>query len=336
MNKSFVYTSVFAPYLESFILEKERQGFKSTQLQWMLLEFDRFFVKTSKADLFISYEDIEAWVLTRNLDKKNTLYHKYSVIASFCRYMSLLGHECYIPRLPKKYPTNYVPTIFTHEQMNHIFKVSDDMIMKEHHAKSIMIMIPALLRVLYSTGIRISEALAIKNKDVDFDRRVIVLNLTKNGSQRLAPINESLEGVLRQYIKYRNRIPIFGISDPNAYLFVSTTGKPASRRTVLTYFHRIIEKCGIPRRCDQRGPMVHEIRHTAATHSLAKLTLNGLDIYTSLPLLSIFMGHKKVHDTEIYLRLTQEIYPDLLSLTVEVTDRIYSLILSKLQQDYEN
>jgi site-specific recombinase XerD len=171
---------------------------------------------------------------------------------------------------------------------------------------------------------------------VDFDRKAIVLNDTKNRCQRLAPINESLEKVLRQYISYRNRIPVSGIAHPNAHLFVSTTGKACSRRTVLTYFHRIIEECGIQRRCNQRGPMVHEIRHSAAVHSLIKLSKGGMDIYASLPLLATFMGHKKVLDTETYVRLTQEMYPDLLKMNVEVTNPVYSCILSKLKQDYEN
>lgn len=336
MNKLFEYTSVFAPYIENYILEKELQGFKVTQLKWMLLEFDKFFTQTSKTDLLISSEDIKSWAMTRDSDKANTLYQKYCAMAGFCRYMSLLGHECYIPRRPRKRATNYMPTIFTHEQMNGIFNVCDNMVMKEHHIESIMIIMPALLRVLYSTGIRISEALSLLNKEVDFDRKVIILNDTKNRCQRLAPINESLQQVLRQYIEYRNKIPVPRIADANSHLFVSTIGKSASRRTVLTYFHRIIEKYGILRRCNQRGPMVHEIRHTAAVHALAKLTQSGLDIYTSLPLLSTFMGHKKVLDTEMYLRLTQEMYPDILKMTAEITDRVYSLIFSKLQQDYEN
>jgi site-specific recombinase XerD len=257
-------------------------------------------------------------------------------MAMFCRYMCLLGYECYIPTRPKKYFANYTPTIFTHEQMRAIFNVCDNLVMKEHHSKSIMIIMPALIRVLYSTGIRISEALSILNKDVDFKRRVILLNNTKNRHQRLAPVNEPLEQILRQYISYRNRIPTPGVANPDAHLFVSTTGKPCSRRTVLTYFHRIIEGCGISRRCDQRGPMVHEIRHSAAVHSLIKLTQDGVDLYCSLPILATFMGHKKVLDTENYLRLTQEMYPEVLRMNAEVSDKVYSSIISKLKQDYEN
>jgi len=336
MNKIFVYTSVFAPFIDDFIHEKELRGYKATQLKWMLLEFDKFFMQTSKKELFISSDDVKNWAATRTCDKPNTLYQKYCAMADFCHYMCLLGYECYIPRRPKKCFANYAPTIFTHEQMRAIFNVCDNLIMKEHHAKSIMIIMPALIRILYSTVIRISEALSVLNKDVDFERRVIVLNNTKNRCQRLAPVNETLEQVLRQYISYRNRIPTPGVANPDSHLFVSATGRPCSRRTVLTYFHRIIEECGILRRCDQRGPMVHEIRHSAAVHSLIKLTQDGVDIYCSLPLLATFMGHKKVLDTETYVRLTQEMYPVVLKMNAEVTDQVYSFIISKLKQDYEN
>ena len=336
MNKLFEYTSVFAPFINDFIHEKELQGYKATQLKWMLLEFDKFFTQNSKKEIFISSDDVNSWAITRTCDNPSTLYHKYCALANFCRYMCLLGYECYIPIRPKKRFSNYTPTIFTHDQMRSIFTICDNLVMKEHHAKSIMIIMPALIRTLYSTGIRISEALSLMNKDINFDRKVILLNDTKNRCQRLAPINESLEQVLKQYINYRNRIPSFGVTDPDAHLFVSSVGKPCSRKTVLTYFHRILEECGIPRRFDQRGPMVHEIRHSAAVHSLIKQTQAGVDIYCTLPLLATFMGHKKVLDTETYLRLTQEMYPEVLKMNAEVTDQVYSCITSKLKQDYEN
>jgi uncharacterized protein YeeX (DUF496 family) len=48
------------------------------------------------------------------------------------------------------------------------------------------------------------------------------------------------------------------------------------------------------------------------------------------------MGHRKVLDTETYVRLTQEMYPEVLKMNAEVTDQIYSFIIFKLKQDYEN
>jgi integrase len=337
MSKPVVFTSIFAPYFHNYLQEKEARGYKAIQIKWILLEFDRFFLQSGQNSHNISFDSVKKWAETRVNDGDGTLYQKFSVLAGFCRYMCLLGHDCYIPRLPrKKRNDNFIPFIFTHEQMCDIFNACDRLVMKEHHANSILFIIPALIRVLYSTGIRISEALSILNRDIDFERHVILLNKTKNRCQRLAPINESLEQVLKQYINYRNRIPVPDVANPDRHLFISTIGKACSRSTVLMYFHRILELCGIPRCNDQRGPRLHDVRHTTGVHSLIKSTREGEDFYSFLPLLATFMGHKKVLDTENYLRMTQEAYPEILKMNAEVSLEIYSNITSKLIIDYEN
>ena len=50
---------------------------------------------------------------------------------------------------------------------------------------------------------------------------------------------------------------------------------------------------------------------------------NGADIYCTLPILSVFLGHKKLSDTETYVRLTQEMYPDVLKLESSITSFLY-------------
>lgn len=87
---------------------------------------------------------------------------------------------------------------------------------------------PALCRLLYSTGIRIGEALAIKNEDVDFVNSVIYINKSKNGQQRLVAINKSLSIVLQQYINFRNKIPVDGVNSPEHHFFVTQRGRHAS------------------------------------------------------------------------------------------------------------
>ena len=229
MSKSFVYTSIFAPYFHQYLREKESFGQKAEQIKWTLREFDRFFLQTGQKTLYISSDMVRSWAETRTNDSCSTLYHKYSVLADFCRYMCLLGHECFIPRLPRK-------------KRNDNFK----------------------------------------------------------------------------------------------HLFISTAGKACSRRTVLAYFYRILEECGIPRRCDQRGPRLHDVRHTTGVHSLIKLTSEGSDFNVFLPLLAALMGHKNVIDTEHYLRLTKEAYPEILNMNAEISSDIYNIVTSKLLIDYEN
>ena len=60
-------------------------------------------------------------------------------------------------------------------------------------------------------------------------------------------------------------------------------------------------------------------------HSLKKMTDNGIDAYCCLPYLSTFMGHKKVMDTEYYLRLTEEVYSDIVKRESGVTSCILSV-----------
>ena len=78
---------------------------------------------------------------------------------------------------------------------------------------------PCLFRLLYATGMRISEALSIRNEDVDFSNNFIILRKTKNNKERIIPMNERLKEVLMQYIKYRDLVPVEGISNPDRYLF---------------------------------------------------------------------------------------------------------------------
>lgn len=316
--------------MSAFLEQQLHRGYKAVDIKYTLYTIDHYLNEIDFQGTYITKSVYESWLDTIKNQKTTTIYSKVSVFIRFLKYMSRLGVECYIPRLPKKHDSGFVPYIYSQREMANIFLACDNIRAKEHHAKSIMIIIPALIRLLYSTAIRISEALSIKNKDLDFDKRIMVLNQTKNGSQRLVPINKSLENVLKQYIEYRNRIPVDGISNPESNLFVSSTGKSCARKTVLSYFHRILHEAGISYKGNQEGPRVHDIRHTACVHSLVKMTRDGRDVYCSLPMLSIFMGHKKVLDTEHYLRLTQEMYPELIKLDSSVTASINGVIKRSL------
>lgn len=320
------YTSKLGQYMSAYLEQQLHLGYKANDIRYTLRTIDYYLNSINFQERYITKTIYENWLDTIKDQKTTTIYSKASVFIRFLKYMSGLGIECYIPRLPRKHDSGFVPYIYSQQEIEKIFQACDSIRMRERHSSSIMIIIPTFIRLLYSTAIRISEALAIKNKDVDFDRYVIVLNHTKNGSQRLAPINKSLENVLKQYIEYRNKIPVDGICDPDSNLFVSSIGKPCARKTVLSYFHKILNQAGIPYRGNQEGPRVHDIRHTACVHSLVKMTRAGKDIYCSLPVLSIFMGHKKVLYTEYYLRLTQEMYPDLIHLDSSVTAVINGVI----------
>jgi integrase len=323
MSEQFEYRSVFAPYFDSFLKMKDTMGYGLNKFRGIFLELDRFFLETGVTDAYITSKQIAAWSKTRVNDKARTLYDKYSVLSQFCRYMCHLGHECYIPRLPKQKDLDFIPYVFTHQQMDMIFRECDRMTLFNRNMNNALFAIPALIRFLYSTGVRIGEALSIRNRDVDYALRRIIIRKTKNQMQRMVPVNSSLENVLKQYEVYRNRMPIKSLMDKESFFFVSTVGKPLTNGTVYGWFKKVLRQCGIPHTGKQQGPRVHDIRHTSAVHSFEKMVKGGVDIYCALPILSTFLGHKTIKGTEKYVRMVQEIYPDIIEMEKPVTSFVF-------------
>lgn len=323
MIKQIAYKSVFAPYFNSYINMKETMGYGIVKLNYVFLELDRFFVNSEIHDPHITSDQIAAWCKTRVNDKERTLYDKYSIFSQFCRYMCHVGVECYIPRLPKQKDIDFIPYIFTHQQMESIFKECDKLISRSMTMNCSVFAMPALVRFLYSTGVRISEALSFKNGDVDYARLQVTIRKTKNKKQRIVPLNVSLMEVMKQYEAYRNKMPIKGVGESESYFFVSTIGTQMTKYTVHRWFKVVLEKCGIPHIGNKQGPRVHDIRHSCAVHSLEKLVKEGVDIYCAMPILSTFLGHKTIIGTERYVRLVQEMYPDIIEMQDPVTAFIF-------------
>ncbi len=323
MSKRIAYRSIFAPYFNSFLEMKEQMDFGISKFRDVFTELDRFFLATGATELYITREQIIAWSETRINDKARTLYDKHSIVRQFCRYLCHLGYECYIHRLPRQNWPPFIPYVFSREQMEYIFEASNKLTLPYRCMTSVLITVPALIRLLYSTGMRIGEALSLKNEDVDFLRKRILLKRTKNQMERLLPICPSLFEVLNQYRVYRDRMPIKGVSDSTAFFFVSTVGKPVSNSAISRWFKEILVQCGIPRRSDGQGPRIHDIRHTTAVHSLMKMVQDGMDIYCAMPILSVFLGHKSLKGTETYVRLTREMYPDIVGMVHPVTSFVF-------------
>ena len=327
-EKELEYKSIMAPYIKMLLEEKKIHGYGIHSLKYSLKELDDFIYLKKLDRPHIKREFYEEWLsyINDGNQSRKTIYKKASVFRMLTVYLCQIGMECYIPNLPQKFTDNYVPYIFTHQQIADIFMACDRIRIREPNPKANLISVPAILRLLYSTGIRLGEAIAIRNKDVSFAKHFIVLNKTKNNHQRLVPINPSMESVLKQYLSYRNRLEISNIKSPDAPFFVNSQGKPCKIDTLERWFYITLKSAGISYIGHHRGPRIHDIRHTVCVHALMKMASKGTDIYCCMPILSRFMGHINVLSTEKYLRLTQEMYPDIIEKDNEYTTIINDLL----------
>ncbi|MBU0487972.1 MAG: tyrosine-type recombinase/integrase [Bacteroidetes bacterium] len=293
---------------------KQSLGYVSLRTEWVFLEFDKFFLGKNITVLGITKEQVDQWRATRINDASATIYTKYSILSQFCRYMCKNGYDSFIPRMPVNTAKNsFTPYIFSNSEMAAIFSSCDNLRLYDRHMTTIQFIIPAIVRLLYGTGLRISEALSLKNWDVDLDRRIIRIRKAKNGEERLAPLSDTLTVVLKQYLHYRDQMPVPHIGDANNFFFVSSNGSYCRSGSVYNWFRKVLSESGIPHQGNHKGPRVHDLRHSFAVHSLVKMANSGMDIYYSMPFLSTFLGHKSLGATEYYVRLTTEMHPSLLA-----------------------
>jgi integrase len=327
MNKQFEYSSVLAPFIRDFILLKEASGCNFLRGKWILLEIDRFFQENNVHNPVFTRELVNQWRKTRVNDSSSTLYSKYSIIAQLAKYLSRQGQDCFIPRLPdnSRSKCNFQPYIFTRKQIEQILQASDRLRMYDRHMTNTMFCIPAVLRLLYSTGLRVSEALSIKNADVKLKEGYIHIRKTKNGSERIVAINNSLCKVLKQYTSYRNKMPIKHIDLPNSFLFIKSDGTYCNTQSIYQWFRRLQTECGISYIGNHHGPRVHDLRHTFAVHSMVQMAQEGQDLYNSLPIISACLGHKSLFATEQYVRLTSEMYPELVRQSSSINAFVYPM-----------
>jgi integrase len=160
-----------------------------------------------------------------------------------------------------------------------------------------------LLLLLATTGMRISEALQLNIMDVDLDRGVLFVRQSKFKKSRLLPVSEGTLAFLRQYLQLR-----LSIADGNNHspLFISGLGKRYSASTIRDMFRQLAVGAQI---CsfNQRGPRLHDFRHTFAVTRLLLWYREGVNVMARLPLLTTYLGHSQVADTQVYLQATGEL-----------------------------
>lgn len=265
----------------------------------------------------LTQELVEKYAAGNTGDSKRYLHSKQSTIRQFAIFLNLRGIPAYIyPNKLVKTPEDFIPYIFTVDEIQRILYAADSIQPNKNKFVNTPLIYPAVIRVLYGCGLRISEALSLKCTDVDLENGVLVIMNGKNNVSRLVPMAESL----RQYlIIYDFKVE----RGENPYFFPALHNEMYSPMTVRNRFHKLEKQVGIPCLSNGRYPRVHDLRHTFSVHALEQIVSQGHDPYCALPVLSAYLGHKGIESTEKYLRLTKQYYIDILRYNEEDAEKIF-------------
>jgi len=295
-----------APFIKSYVDFKRSFGYKFKNI-YVFNNLDKFLCEQSYETLGLSEEILSKWCQSRPNESDVTRYKRINDIRNFSIYLNRIGYPSYVPRLPRRYVTNFKPYIFTEEELQRFFKACDSMDYNSSY-QSLYHVCPALFRLIYGCGLRVNEALSLKCEDVNLIDGFIVIHESKNGEERQLPLSESLKSVL---VQYKNCCR--SSSNGHEYFFVKRNGERCSSDTIYKKFRKILYYANISHGGKGFGPRVHDFRHSFSVHSLANMAKQGLDLYYCLPLLSKYLGHKSLAATDGYVRLTAEMYPKLIN-----------------------
>ena len=303
MNK--LHYSVYALHITQFIELKEKLGFKYVTGRYILSQIDMLAAQREETASGFTREFVEKWSERRPNESNRYRYDRIRYLTQLSSYLCDLGILSYVPRLPPFPQSTFVPYIYSQAEIRVLFNACDELRASNADKNSCMISMPAMIRLLYCTGIRMGEAIALKNEDVNLDQKHILVRDSKNGKQRIIPIPESLVSVCREYLGYRNLLSSRRTS--SNYFFVKANGEGCNLR-VRNWFKKCLDIAGIP-----YTARLHDLRHTFAVTSLAHMAESGIDLYASLPILSNYLGHQSIGATNHYVRLTSNMYPDLIT-----------------------
>ena len=301
------------PYIEF----KKNLGYKFKEAEYVYAAFDRLVCKRGESNIGVTRDLAEAWAV-RNLNEcDSTHYKRIMYLIQFSAYLCDVGYMSFIPSYHTKYKSKFTPYILTESQINDILDVCDKTkpknIMSSHDY-----VLPAMLRFMYGTGIRVGEATSMLTKNVDIQQRLAVVHNSKNGRDRIVTFSESVAKVCEQY---RGSLPVSSITC--GYFFVRRNGQPCNKKQMYEWFRVALRKAGIHHGGRGFGPRLHDVRHSFSVHSLAQMASNGIDLYYALPILSEYLGHQSLEATEKYVRLTAEMYPGLISQVDKICSYVF-------------
>ena len=329
MSKNKSFTGPLAEHLRGFLDEKRSLGFKYEEEERVLVVLDKMSLQFDCSN-GLPKELCLAFIQREPNWRQGTQERRVTLIRNFAEY--LIRHEIPAYFIDYSIVTNrsedYKPYIFTHSQISDIFRVADSI---RPHPSNTHIFYPAILRVQYGCGLRISETLGLKMKDVDMDNNILHVINAKNNKDRDIPVSDSV----MEYIKWYGR-KVHPTYVPDDFFFKSRLGKGHYEKTSVNhYFREILFNCGIMHgKKSDGGPHLHNLRHTFCVHSLEAMLRNGISHQVALPLLMTYMGHTSLSSTGRYLKLTAEAFPDL----VDKINQIYASIIPDLEvkTEYED
>lgn len=298
-----IYNSIFQQEIRDLIELKRALGFSYEAEAGSLRRIDTFLCRNALSEKYITKELCDLWCKKRTYETVTNQASRISTMRVFCRYLNDIGIPAYIPSkgITKK-RTRYDAHIYTDEELQNFFDAVDKGRSVPDSCPYRSDVMPVFFRILYTSGMRVSELRLARIRDVNLEKGYIHVLEAKNHKERLIPIHPLLMLRCREL-----KEKIHATSPDDEYFFMILPGKPMTLGNVYKNFRRYLEQAGISH--TGKGPRIHDFRHTYCVNLLRKWADEGKDLMAYLPYMRTMLGHESFEKTAYYLKLTAERFP---------------------------
>ncbi|MFQ5937304.1 MAG: tyrosine-type recombinase/integrase [Acidiferrobacterales bacterium] len=228
-------------------------------------------------------------------------------VRAFARFRSATDRRTQIPLpglLPFQ-PKRARPYLYSDEEIHRLLRAALEMPCRYERGGLRPWVYYCLFGVLSVSGLRLGEARNLELQDVDLKEAVLTVRGAKFGKSRLVPLHATTCEVLAHYITRRQRHWAGRLV--SSYLFVSSWGNRLDSGDIHRTFYALSRQIGLRGPADRHGPRLHDLRHRFATKTLVHWYRSEQDPERELPILSTYLGHVHVADTQWYLSGSPEL-----------------------------
>lgn len=290
------FTSQLAERMIQFIAFKRMQGYDYNDGTDRLERFDAFLSREGDARRLLQIDQIHRYRADIGALRRTTQVKHLSTVRQFSLYLHALEPEStvlpihLVPRQPRAIRFHPLSPKQVGDLMaaTSIFR-SD----KGIRAPCIRF----LVGLLYCTGLRIGEALALTLGDVNAKQATLFVRRGKFHKERIVPMSASTLEALNRWMALRSR---YAGNEGSSPLLVVGWHKRLKRDQAAHAFARLCAHCGI---AGEPSPRLHDLRHNYACQCLALWRETQEDVDALLPVLANAMGHVGFHATQVYIHI---------------------------------
>lgn len=320
------FRSGFSKLIERFIEYRKTSGSWNEPCYGLNIKlFDHFCAGNYCSSTILTQEMVDAWCAKRDTETNRSYETRTRVIRTFINYLRCRDLTDVLPPAAlRPEPKTYTPYAFEEDELKRFFHECDSIPPYLGRRASVIrkFTVPVFFRLLYSTGMRTTEARLLRIENVDLERGVIDIQSSKGYDQHYVVMHDTMTNLMARYDR-----AISELQPSRNYFFQSCKGSHYCKEWVGDNFRTLWKKAN----GSLASPVAYDVRHHYAIVNINSWIDDGFEFSDKLHYLSKSMGHRSIEATRYYY----SIVPRLADILIDKTELDFNAIVPEVIDDEE-